>query len=160
MREINFDGIIGPSHNYSGLSLGNIASATNKGLVSHPRAAALQGLAKMKFMADLGLKQAVLPPHERPHVPTLRRLGYGGSDAAVLEKLAKEDPWLLSAVSNASAMWAANAATVSPSADTADGRVHFTPANLISQFHRSIETPTTAAILRRTWLWPSSRLLS
>jgi succinylarginine dihydrolase len=62
--------------------------------------------------------------------------------------VAKDDPWLLSAVSNASAMWAANAATVSPSADTADGRVHLTPANLVTQFHRSIEAETTTAILR------------
>ena len=46
-------------------------------------------------------------------------------------------------------MWAANAATVSPAADTADGRVHLTPANLVSQFHRSIEPPGTAAVLAR-----------
>ena len=45
-------------------------------------------------------------------------------------------------------MWAANAATVSPSVDTADGRVHFTPANLTSQFHRSIEAPATTRVLR------------
>jgi succinylarginine dihydrolase len=46
-------------------------------------------------------------------------------------------------------MWTANAATVSPSADTRDGRVHFTPANLLSQFHRSLETAATAPILQR-----------
>jgi succinylarginine dihydrolase len=148
-HEVNFDGIVGPTHHYGGLAYGNVASMRNKRSVSHPKQAALQGLAKMKFMADLGLKQAVLPPHERPHLPTLRRLGYSGSDAAIIEKAAKEDPWLLSAVSNASAMWAANAATVSPSADTSDGRVHFTPANLVTQFHRSIEAATTTAILRR-----------
>jgi len=148
-HEVNFDGIVGPTHHYGGLSHGNIASMRNKQSVSHPKQAALQGLAKMKFMADLGLRQAVLPPHERPHLPTLRRLGYSGNDTAIVEKVAKEDPWLLSAVSNASAMWAANAATVSPSADTADGRVHFTPANLVTQFHRSIEAATTTAILRR-----------
>ncbi len=45
-------------------------------------------------------------------------------------------------------MWVANAATVSPSPDTADGRVHFTPANLASHFHRALEAPTTTAILR------------
>jgi succinylarginine dihydrolase len=45
-------------------------------------------------------------------------------------------------------MWVANAATVSPAADTADGRVHFTPANLASSLHRSIEAPTTARALR------------
>ena len=151
-HEVNFDGIVGPTHHYGGLAYGNVASMRNVRSVSHPKQAALQGLAKMKFMADLGLRQAVLPPHERPHVPTLRRLGYAGSDAAIVGKVAMDDPWLLSAVSNASAMWAANAATVSPSADTADGRVHFTPANLVTQFHRSIETDTTTAVLRRIFV--------
>ena len=41
LQEINFDGIIGPSHNYAGLSLGNLASTRNAGHVSQPRAAAL-----------------------------------------------------------------------------------------------------------------------
>ena len=147
-HEVNFDGLVGPTHNYAGLSYGNVASTKNKLSVSSPKQAALQGIAKMKFLASLGLKQAVLPPHERPHVPTLRKLGFTGSDAHVLERVAREDPALLAAVCSSSHMWAANAATVSPSADTADGRVHFTPANLITQFHRSIEPPTTTAVLR------------
>src|SRR5882672_186275 len=130
-HEFNFDGIVGPTHNYAGLSYGNVASMKNKSAVSNPRAAALQGLAKMKLVADLGVKQAVLPPHERPHVPTLRRLGFEGSDAEVLFKARQTDAVLLAAVSSASSMWAANAATVSPSPDTEDGKVHFTPANLI-----------------------------
>jgi succinylarginine dihydrolase len=146
--EVNIDGLVGPTHNYAGLSYGNVASTKNKLSVSSPKQAALQGIAKMKFLASLGLKQAVLPPHERPHVPTLRRLGFTGSDAQVLEKVAREDAALLASVCSSAHMWAANAATVSPSADTADGRVHFTPANLITQFHRSIEPPTTTAILR------------
>ncbi|CAN5480563.1 N-succinylarginine dihydrolase [soil metagenome] len=147
-HEINFDGLVGPTHNYAGLSYGNVASMKNKQSVSSPKQAAVQGLAKMKLLADLGLKQAVLPPHERPHVPTLKRLGFSGSDSQILESVAKRDPILLSAVSSASSMWAANAATVSPSADCADRKVHFTPANLISQFHRSIEPATTARILK------------
>jgi succinylarginine dihydrolase len=148
-HEVNFDGIVGPTHNYAGLSYGNVASMNNKSSVSHPRQAALEGLAKMRFLATLGLKQAVLCPHERPHLPTLRARGYEGDDATILAKVAKDDPQLLAKVSSASAMWAANAATVSPSADTADGRVHFTPANLVSNLHRSIEAPTTARILKR-----------
>ena len=146
--EVNFDGIVGPTHNYAGLSFGNVASMTNKASVSSPKQAALQGLAKMKFMADLGLKQAVLPPHERPYLPTLRSRGYEGTDTQILEKIAKDDPSLLARVSSASAMWAANAATVSPSADTADRRVQFTPANLVSNLHRAIETATTSRVLR------------
>src|SRR4029077_17550967 len=103
-----------------------------------------------------GLKQAVLPPHERPHIPTLQRLGFAGSDAEILRAVAKQDPILLAAVSSASSMWAANAATVSPSADTADRKVHFTPANLISQFHRSIEPPATSRILNAIFPDPSA----
>jgi len=45
-------------------------------------------------------------------------------------------------------MWTANAATVSPSPDTADGRVHLTPANLAAMYHRSIEAPTTGRVLK------------
>ena len=47
-REINFDGLVGPSHNYAGLSPGNLASARNAGAISYPRAAALQGIEKMR----------------------------------------------------------------------------------------------------------------
>jgi succinylarginine dihydrolase len=147
--EFNFDGIVGPTHNYAGLSWGNLASMQNKQSTSNPREAALQGLEKMKFLHDLGIKQAVLPPHERPHLPTLRSLGFTGTDAEILRRVQKTDPTLLAAVSSSSAMWAANAATVSPSADSADGRVHITPANLISTFHRSIEVPATFSILKK-----------
>src|SRR5665213_893972 len=146
--EVNFDGLIGPTHNYAGLARGNLASQHHGGTVSNPKQAALEGLKKMKFLADLGLAQAVLPPQERPDLQALRRLGFSGSDAHVLESAAREDTGLLAACYSASSMWAANAATVSPSADTRDGRVHFTPANLVSQFHRSLESTTTSRILR------------
>src|SRR5664279_2917679 len=148
MPEYNFDGIPGPTHNYSGLATGNIASEHNAGFAANPREAALQGLAKMRALATRGFPQAVLPPHERPFLPTLRALGFTGTDAAILHGAARDAPSLLAACSSAAAMWVANAATVSPSADTADGRVHFTPANLVSHFHRSLEAPTTTAILR------------
>jgi succinylarginine dihydrolase len=147
-REVNFDAMVGPTHNYAGLAYGNVASQRSKDSVSNPRAAALEGLAKMKFFADLGIPQAVLPPQLRPDLATLSALGFGGSDGEVLEAVWREDPALLAAVSSGSAMWAANAATVSPSADCADGRLHVSPANLISQVHRSIEARTTAAVLQ------------
>lgn len=146
--EVNFDGLVGPTHNYAGLSWGNVASKSNVNAVSNPKEAALQGLAKMKKLADRGYVQAVLPPHERPHIPTLRALGFAGSDRQVLEQAAQADPAILAAVSSASAMWTANAATVSPSADTADHRVHFTPANLSAKFHRSIEHRVTGRALK------------
>jgi succinylarginine dihydrolase len=153
-HEVNFDGVIGPTHNYAGLSRGNLASQQHRAKISNPREAALQGLAKMKFMADLGVKQAVLPPQDRPDLRTLRAFGFGGSDARVLETARRQAPELLAACYSASAMWAANAATVSPSPDTTDGRVHFTPANLLSQFHRSLEPPATAAVLKAIFADP------
>jgi succinylarginine dihydrolase len=148
MPEANFDGLIGPTHSYAGLSYGNVASARNQGAVSSPRAAALQGLAKMEAVAALGLVQGVLPPHERPHLPMLRARGFTGSDAEVLATCAKDDPVLLARVSSASAMWTANAATVMPGSDARDGRTHFVAANLREMFHRAIEPPVTARVLR------------
>lgn len=145
--EANFDGLVGPTHNYAGLSWGNVASKSNVSAVSNPKEAALQGLKKMKTLADRGFVQGILPPHERPHIPTLRKLGFSGSDADVLAAAAKSNPVLLAAVASASTMWTANAATVSPSADTRDHRVHFTPANLGAKFHRSIEHEVTGRAL-------------
>ncbi|WP_439889093.1 N-succinylarginine dihydrolase [Pseudomonas sp. MBLB4123] len=145
--EVNFDGLVGPTHNYGGLSYGNVASQSNSQAVSNPKEAAKQGLAKMKALMELGFKQGVLAPQERPNVAGLRSLGFTGSDAQVIEKAAKEAMPLLVANCSASSMWTANAATVSPSADTADGRVHFTAANLNCKYHRSIEHPTTSRVL-------------
>lgn len=149
--EANFDGLVGPTHNYAGLAHGNLASKKNADKSSNPRAAALQGLAKMQALAAMGLAQGILPPQERPHIPTLKQLGFSGTEAQVLAKARKQAPHLLAAASSASSMWVANAATVSPSADTADGKLHFTPANLGSQLHRSIEATTTARILQATF---------
>lgn len=146
--EMNFDGLIGSTHNYAGLSEGNLASTNNAKLVSHPRQAAKEGLAKMFRLHQLGLKQGVLLPQERLHMPTLRHLGFTGSDSEVIAKVSSSAPHLLAMCYSASSMWAANAATVSPSADTADGRVHFTPANLKSMYHRSIEAETTSRLLK------------
>jgi succinylarginine dihydrolase len=152
--EANFDGLVGPTHNYAGLAFGNVASALNADKPSNPREAALQGVRKMKALHDLGLAQGVLPPHERPHLPSLRSLGFGGSDAEVLQRARREAPGLLAAASSASAMWVANAATVSASPDTADGKVHFTPANLCSHLHRALEPPVTARILQAVFRDP------
>lgn len=145
--EVSFDGIVGPTHNYGGLAEGNLASQRNVHRASNPRAAARQGLRKMKSLHDLGVRQAVLPPQDRPAVGVLRSLGFSGDDHEVLAKAARESPRLLVACASASSMWAANAATVCPSADSADGRVHLTPANLRSHFHRQIEVPATARVL-------------
>lgn len=146
--EANFDGLVGPTHNYAGLSVGNVASLNNAKDTSNPKAAAKQGLQKMKALHDMGLKQGVLAPQERPDLSVLRRLGFSGNDASVLEQAAKQAPQVLRAVYSASSMWTANAATVSPSADSKDNKVHFTPANLTNKFHRSLEPETSGRILK------------
>lgn len=152
--ELNLDGLVGPTHNYAGLAQGNLPSQSHAGQMSFPREAALQGLAKMKLLMDLGVPQAVMPPQPRPRLDVLRRFGFTGSDADVLRQAAKQSPRLLAAVWSASSMWTANAATVSPAADTEDGKVHFTPANLQSHLHRSIETQHTAWLLKQIFSDP------
>lgn len=146
--EVNFDGLVGPTHNFAGLSIGNVASLANESAEANPSGAALQGLDKMRAVADLGVAQAVLPPQLRPSLQTLHGLGYQGSPEKVLAEVAHKDPRLLRLTSSASAMWAANAATVAPSTDTTDGRVHVVPANLRHMFHRSLEASTTRDVLR------------
>lgn len=146
--EINFDGLVGNTHNYAGLAYGNVASTQNQQSQSQPKAAALQGLKKMQSLMKLGLRQGVLPPQERPHLPSLRAKGFQGTDEAILSQVLKTQPQLLAQCSSAASMWTANAATMSPSVDTMDGKVHLTPANLITNFHRRIETPVTARILK------------
>lgn len=147
-REVNFDGLVGLTHHYAGLSFGNEASTKHRFQVSNPKLAAKQGLLKMKALSDAGFPQAVIPPQERPNVPVLRQLGFSGSDEQVVEKAGTQTPHLLSAASSASSMWVANAATVAPSADTLDGKVHLTVANLNNKFHRATEAETTERVLR------------
>ena len=137
--EINFDGLIGPSHNYAGLALGNLAATRNAGKVAYPRAAALQGIAKMRANLALGFTQGILLPHARPAERWLASLALTYDEAG--------EAMRANAMS-ASAMWAANAATVSPGPDTADGRCHLTVANLMTMPHRSHEWPETLAQLR------------
>jgi succinylarginine dihydrolase len=148
VREFNFDGLVGPSHNYAGLSFGNVASFSNVKSASNPKQAALQGLAKMRALADRGFAQAVLPPQCRPNFDLLRSVGFTGSNADVIAQAYKQAPVILSCAYSASPMWTANAGTVSPSADTVDGKVHFTVANLNSKLHRSYEFTQTERTLR------------
>lgn len=148
VREVNFDGLVGPTHNYAGLSAGNIASTINQADVSSPKRAALQGLAKMRALLDMGHHQGVLVPHCRPNLGLLRSLGFSGSDTQVWESVWQTSPRLALNAISASSMWVANAATVSAGADTPDGKTHFTPANLVSMFHRSSEYPFTTRLLK------------
>ncbi|WP_221800754.1 N-succinylarginine dihydrolase [Oceanobacter mangrovi] len=147
-REVNFDGLIGPTHHYGGLASGNLASSRNAMRSSNPREAALQGLEKMRTLLRLGYTQGFLPPQQRPDLTVLQQLGFRGPDEHIINSTAAQAPELLSMVYSASSMWAANAATVTPSSDSHDGKVHFTPANLLTTAHRAIEHPHTERILR------------
>ncbi len=146
LTEINFDGIVGPSHNYAGLSLGNLASTRNVGHVSKPRAAALQGIDKMRANLRLGLAQGLFVPHPRPNRDWLAALG---------TRVEEAEPRIAANAMSASAMWAANAATVSPAPDCADGKCHLTVANLRTMAHRSHEWPATLAQLRLAFSGPA-----
>jgi succinylarginine dihydrolase len=148
VEEVNFDGIVGPTHTYSGLSYGNLASLKSKNSVSNPREAALQGLEKMLLLFRMGFMQGIIPPQERPYLPILRQIGFCGSDKKILAKVSNEYPELFTACCSAASMWTANAATISPSIDSADSLLHITPANLSSKFHRSFEHQTTSKALK------------
>ena len=75
-HEVNIDGLVGPTHNFAGLSLGNRASMQNAGTVSNPKRAALQGLAKMRHLHRLGVPQGIMPPQQRPDPDVLQQLGF------------------------------------------------------------------------------------
>jgi succinylarginine dihydrolase len=157
--EANFDGLVGPTHHFGGLGVGNLASQSHGGHVARPRAAAIQGIEKMRLVASLGVAQAILPPQQRPDLRMLQRLGLdefgldkfgvGGNHAQVLRAAYEASPRLLSAAWSASSMWAANAATVSAAPACRDGRTHLTIANLSSSLHRSLEPAQTLKLFRR-----------
>ena len=141
--ELQMDRIVGPTHHFAGLGVGNVASKKNQGKVSNPRAAALQGLDKMRAVAQLGVPQLILPPQSRPDFQFLRQMGFDGTDAVVIQRAAKESPTILSAAASSSAMWTANAATVAASVDGDLNSAVMTIANLSSSLHRSIEPSQT-----------------
>jgi succinylarginine dihydrolase len=108
------------------------------GQASAPRRAALEGIDKMRANLMLGLAQGIFLPHPRPHRDWLARLGTGIEEA---------EPALAANAMSASAMWAANAATVSPGPDTGEGKCNLTVANLRTMPHRSNEWRATLAQL-------------
>ncbi|RUR09820.1 N-succinylarginine dihydrolase [Legionella septentrionalis] len=147
--ELNMDGLVGPSYSYAGLAAGNIASTANAFTLANPAAAARQGITKMRLLHHLGIKQALLPPQQRPNLHLLSQLGFTGTPAEQVRKAKMTDPGLLSACYSAASMWTANTATVSSSLDTADQRVHFTAANLITNLHRCQEADFSAKLLKK-----------
>lgn len=149
MSEVNFDGLVGPTHNYAGLAYGNTASTANAKVISNPKLAAQQGLDKMRLLMELGVPQAVFPPPARPNLHLLHTLGFSGTSNKMIQAAYKTNPDLLAAVFSASAMWVANAATISPSCDTADNKVNITPANLAFNLHRAQECEFNHKLLQK-----------
>ena len=148
-QDANFDGLVGLTHNYSGLSQADQQDGPNKDRVAHPRQAALESLNKMRGLMNLGLRQGVLPPHERPAIGFLRDLGFSGSDHRIWEKAWTQAPRYARAAAASASMWASNSATVSPSADCGNGLLHISVANLNAALHRSIEAEASERVLRR-----------
>jgi len=152
VNEVNFDGLVGMTHNYAGLGHGNLASQSSQGKPSSPRKAALEGLDKMALLMSLGVPQGVLPPHERPNLSFLRRCGFSGSDSQVFESAWRSEPRLAKVALSASPMWVANAATLTRQ----NGQIHITPANLAAQLHRASEVDFTSRVLRRIFSDPNT----
>jgi len=145
--EVQFDGIIGPTHHFGGLGVGNVASLASRAKESYPRAAALEGAAKMDLVASLGIPQFFLPPLVRPNWDFLVRCGLIDSkqrfdrakQVEALRRCAEESPMLLSAAYSSSFMWTANAGTFCPGTDASDGVSRLVLANLSSSLHRGME---------------------
>ena len=142
--EVQLDTLVGPTHHFAGLSLGNIASMENKGIISSPKKAALQGLEKMNVVMELGIPQAFFPPQKRPDLSFLKRVGFE-TVASAYDKC----PELLLAAFSSSFMWTANVATSTPSLDTLDSKHHITPANLGSNLHRHLEVLDTTRMFQQ-----------
>lgn len=157
LYELQCDGLVGPTHHFGGLSFGNLASMAHAGWHSRPRQAARQGLAKMRQVLALGVPQAIFPPLARPDLAFLRQVGFSGSDNAVFARAAASAPYLLRLAMSSAFMWTANAATVFPSRDTADGRCHIVVANLAATPHRVLEGPARTAIWRH--LFPNASVV-
>jgi succinylarginine dihydrolase len=147
--EVQVDRLVGPTHHFGGLGVGNIASLQHAGEVSHPASAALQGLDKMRLVASFGVPQVVLPPQPRPDLSLLRALGFNGSDAEILKSAFEQSPEQFSAAMSCSAMWTANAGTVTPAIDSRSNTTNLFIANLVSSLHRAIEPSQTIADLRQ-----------
>ena len=157
--DIQIDRLVGPTHHFGGLGVGNLASHEHAGQTSNPQAAAIQGLDKMKLVAGLGVPQLILPPQPRPDFEFLRRVGFQGSEIQMLRQALDADFRLLSASLSSSAMWVANAATVSAGVDNQFGHAALTVANLDASLHRAIEPAATFEELTHH-LPASSRVLN
>ncbi|SEI00219.1 succinylarginine dihydrolase [Rheinheimera pacifica] len=147
--QLNISELPGPTFMYSGLSKDNVASVQNKHLVANPLKFAQLSLQRMRLLLDEGVPQVIFPPHRRPDMQALEVCGFTGDMSHMISSADKFSNGYLESLLAASSVWTANAATVTPSADSEDGKVHITTANLNSHYHRSIEASQTHAKLAR-----------
>lgn len=137
--EVNIDALVGPSHHFGGVGVGNKASQNSTRKPSHPRRAALEGLRKAQVVAELGVPQYVLPPLRRPLLGYLQRLGFTGEFDEQCAQARHAEPSAYSATFSSAYMWAANAGTVAPACDCYDECTNILLANLSSSWHRWYE---------------------
>ncbi|HBE69121.1 MAG TPA: succinylarginine dihydrolase [Planctomycetaceae bacterium] len=145
--EANIDALPGPTHLFSGLGVGNVASIEHRNQTAYPKQAALENLAKAELVAGLGIPQYVWLPPDRPNLEMLRKVGFNGSAREITAAALEHAPSMLQASLSSAFMWAANSGTFSPAVDCDDNCYHFTPANLISSLHRGGEANERAADL-------------
>ncbi|MBU0505226.1 MAG: N-succinylarginine dihydrolase [bacterium] len=148
VREINLSGLVGVTHNYCGLTVGHTKNISFDGNATNPKKAAQEALERIKTLHDKGVLQIIMPPHDRPSLSLLKRLGFSGTNEEIIEKAFQQDPKVYAGACSAASMWMSSALTATPSLDATDGRVHFTPANLANKFHRSFEQRTNYRILK------------
>lgn len=158
--ELNVDALPGPTHVFGGLGVGNVASMQSNQQPSFPKRAALQGLKKAALVARLGVPQFIWLPPQRPDLGLLRRIGFDGPRDQVLAAAFEQAPIAFAAAFSSAFMWAANSGTFSPGVDCADGKNHFTPANLISSWHRSGEASDRAADMQQMFASDAGSSLS
>lgn len=139
MLEFNIDGLIGPTHHFGGLGIGNIASESNQSRVSYPRRAALEGLSKMRLLYEMGIPQFFLPPPRRPHSDWFKKVGFDFNTPEDRVCCFEFFPAVFSSAFSSSFMWMANAASVSVGVDCLDGMNRFIVANLAASLHREQE---------------------
>lgn len=143
--EVNIDALVGPTHHFGGVGVGNEASQSHTRIPSHPRQAALEGLRKASLVAGLGVPQHVLPPIRRPLPRFLSELGFAGDFASMCLRARQLEPFAYSAAFSSAYMWAANAATAAPACDCDNRRTNLVLANLSSSWHRYTEQFTRAS---------------
>ncbi len=151
MKEVIFIGIPGPTYNFSGLAYGNVAESKYEGSVSQPKLAAIQSLKLAAAILERDITVGILPPLHRPDLALLKHIGYEGAPEKMIETAGEDNYRLLANICASSNMWIANSATIAPSVDTNDGKVHITPANLQYNFHRTLEAKPTYGILKQVF---------